>query len=891
MPPRDPFAIRLSLALLSTIRFLVPSSVRADWMREWEAEIRYRWSALSRSRDPGWQDQADVVRRSTGAISDAAWLRQQFTADHDVMRDVRYALRMLRRRPAMSALAICVLALGIGGTVAVFSVVDTLLVRELPYRDADRIVTIWQTSAGNADEREGVAPGAFLDWRERATAFSSLAAVEPYSFDYLDASEPVTLIGALVTEGFLDALGVQPAMGRAFLPDEHTEGRDDVVLISHGAWQRLFAGDPAVVGRTVLLNERPHEVVGVLPRWFHPDMPDALREQEIWAPQVVEQFELENRRQRYWAAVARLGPAVGIDGARAELSTISAQLAREYPRTLGRMTATVVPFRTHLAGPIREPLRVLFGAVVLVLLIGCANVASLLLARAADRQQEFALRAAIGANRAQLVRQTLVESLTLTVLACLLGLAIADAAISAFVATASTTVPQLAELALDGRLVVLAAATSGAIAIVVGLWPALQLSRRAVREGLKEGAAGATASTHRRRFVSVVIVSEVALALVLLVTAGLLIRSFSTLVSVDPGFARSNVAVLQVFAYGEQYRTAEQRLTFFDRSLALMRGVPGVQRAGLVSAMPFISANIGIQGGLRIEGQPAPPDNELPVAYLTVATPDYFPAMDIPLRNGRLFTDGDHARSAPVAIINDLVAERFWPGQDPINQRITVNWQGRWRTMEIAGIVGRVRHDGFDRDARPEVFIPLAQLPFGSMTFVVRTSGDAAPLVPALRSRIWEVDPAMPLYDTATVDALLSRSLAPRRFVTDLLSLLAVLAFVLATLGIYGILSFSVAQRAREIGVRIAIGGSTRDILSLVFAESGRLVGVGLAGGLLGSLAATRVVAALLFETSPADPLTLLTTTALLAGVALLACYVPARRAAKVDPLVALRAE
>jgi putative ABC transport system permease protein len=536
------------MALLRAIKVLVPSTIRQDWLREWEAEIRHRWSTVNRGHQTRWQDQADVVRRSTGAISDAAWLRQQFTADHDVMRDVQYALRMLVRRPVVSTLAVAVLAIGIGGTVAVFSVIDTLLLRELPYRNPEEIVTIWLTNRGHPDEREGVAPGAFKDWHDRSKSFSHIAAARPMSFDYLDGLEPETLIGASITEGFFEALGVQPALSRLFVPREYTVFPPNVAVIGYGTWQRMFGGDPDIIGRKAVFDGEALEIVGVLPRWFHPTVLGRLRQEELWGPGTFQDPEFANRRTRYWGVVARLARGVDIESAQAELSIISEQIAREYPLTLGAMTATVISFRDHLAGPIRDPLRVLLGAVVLVLLLGCANVASLLLARAADRQREFAVRAAIGANRWRLIRQTLVESLVLSLLACGAGLALARMAIDAFVAAGSTTVPQLGELALDRRLVIFALATSALTAILVGLWPAIRISRTALRQGLTEGSVSTT-GPDRRRLVSVLVVSEVALALVVLVTAGLLIRSFMTLVRVDPGFARSNVAVLQVFAF------------------------------------------------------------------------------------------------------------------------------------------------------------------------------------------------------------------------------------------------------------------------------------------------------------------------------------------------------
>ena len=890
-PARDPLAVRLSLAILRAARCLVPRPSRDAWTREWEAEIRHRWQAMSRRQETEWPQQATLVRRSSGAVADAAWLRQQFTADLDVVRDARYALRMLRARPLVSTFAVVVLALGICGTVTVFSTVDTLLLRDLPYADSNRIVTIWQTPTGNPDDREGVAPGAFVDWRARTTSFSALGSAEPWSFDYLDGPEPTELIGALVTEGFFEALGVQPARGRLFRPEEYAEGRSDVVLLSHGAWQRRFGNDEAMVGRTLRLNGRPHVIAGVLPPSFHPDVLRRAKEQEVWAPQTIQEFELQNRRNRFWAVVGRLTPGVSLERAQAELATISTQLAREYPRTLGGMTATVVPLRRYLAGPVREPLTLLLAAVVMVLLIACANVASLMLARSVERQREFAVRAAIGAARWRLARQTLVEAAVLAAIACAAGLALASLTIRAFVGFTSGLVRQLSDVTLDARLVLFAVALTALTTVLVGLWPAIQLSRGRLHDGLKETSGGLTASAHRRRFASGLVVAEIALALTLLVGAGLLVRSFTTLGRVDPGFEKSNVAVLQVFAYGPRYATDARRLAFFEQTLGRFRSVPGVVRAGLTSVAPFLPSQIDIQGGYRVVGRPAPPDTELPVTTLTVATSDFFHALRIPLRSGRLFTDTDHAKAPAVALVNDLLAERVWPGENPVGQRIEANWQGRWRTMEIVGVVGRVRRRGLESESHPELFMPAAQLPYGSMTFIVQTSGDPAALMPALKARIWEGDPTLPLYDTDTLDSLVAESLAPRRFVMTVATALSGLAFVLAALGMYSVLSFSTLQRTREIGVRMAMGGARRHIMTMVLREGMRLVAAGITLGLAASLLLSRAMAALLYNVSPADPLTLAATTGLLATAALLACYLPARRAMRIDPLQALRAQ
>jgi putative ABC transport system permease protein len=881
----------MCFSILRLARRLVPRTIREQWMREWEAELRYRANTIHRKRSAHWHGQADLLRQSSGAIADAAFLRQQFTADLDIVQDVRYSVRMLRKRPLVSALAVAVLALGLGGTITVFSTIDTLLLRELPYSDSNRVVTIWQAESVRPNERLGVAPGAFLDWRARTKSFTSFAAAEPFSFDYLEGPEPVSLVAALVTEGFFETLGVRPVRGRLFLPEEYTQGRSDVALLSYASWQGRFGGDDAVVGRTIRLEGRQFLVAGVLPPSFHPGILPRATEQEIWGPQVIEQFERDNRRGRYWNAVGKLAPGVTFEQGQAELATISRQLGVEYPRTMRAITATMVPLRDSIVGPLREPLMLLFASVVMVLLIACANIASLMIARSTERQREFAVRAAIGAGRWRLVRQMLVEATVLAVLACGCGLAIASVAIRTFVGFTSQLVRQLSDVTLDTRLILFAIGLTAATSLLVGMWPAIQLSRGGVHDGLKETAGGLTASTHRRRLASALVIGEVALALVLLTGAALLVRSFVTLSRVDPGFERSNIAVLQVFAYGDRYPTDAQRLAFFNQTLERFRAEPGVVRAGLVSAMPFIPADIDIRGGYRIEGRPAPPDVELPVTSLTIATSEFFQAMQTPLRRGRLFSETDRETAPQVAIINDLLAEREWPGRNPIGERITANWQGRWRTMEIVGVVGRVRHTGLDVAARPEVFMPVAQIQYGSMTFVVQTSMDPATAIPALKARLWELDPTLPLYSTATLDSLVSQSHAPRRFVMQIVSSLSVLAFVLAALGIYGTLSFSTTQRTREIGVRIAIGGSRDRIMRMVIREGMRLVVIGVVIGLAAALVLGRGIAALLYGVSPTDPATLAGTTALLLAVALLACYVPARRATLVDPLAALRAQ
>jgi putative ABC transport system permease protein len=526
----------------------------------------------------------------------------------------------------------------------------------------------------------------------------------------------------------------------------------------------------------------------------------------------------------------------------------------------------------------------------MMLLIACGNVASLLVVRGAERQREFAVRAAIGAARWQLVRQTLVEAAVLTFAAWAFGLAIAFVAMRVFIGFTSQQSLQLAGIALDGRLILFATVLACAASMLVGLWPAIRLSR-GLHGVLGETVAGVTATSRGRRFVSGVIVGEVALALVLLAGAGLLVRSFVTVANLNPGFTRSNIALLQVFTYGPRYQNDAQRRVFFDQALERFRGEPGVVRAGLVSAMPFMPSDIDVRGQFRVEGGEAQSDEELPTTSLTIATSDYFEALDIQVQAGRLFSAADHGEAPPVAIINDLTAERVWPGQDPIGRRISARWQGQWRTMEIIGIVGRVRHNGLESDPRPELFMPHAQLPFGSMTFVVETSIEPSAVLPALKERIFALDSTLPIWDTATLDSLVAESLAPRRFVMQIVGIVSGLAFVLSAIGIYGMLSFSTVQRTREIGLRVAMGANTGSIMRMVIGEGMKLVVAGAVVGLATALVLSQVISALLYGISPTDPTTLGVTTAALLVVALVACYVPARRATMIDPVAALRAE
>jgi predicted permease len=862
---------------------LVPSASRRDWRAEWEAEIHYRWAVDNRGRFDR-SDFMDLFSRSLGALPDAAWLRRQFTADADVVHDVRHGVRILWKTPSFALSAIFILALGIGGTVAIVTLLDTLFFRSLPYADADRVVTIWTRNASTPTQQDDFAPADFLDFRERSTSFSAIAAAIPYSYDYTGGSEPESLFGAQVTEGFWDAIGMRPRMGRDFLPDEYKIGGRKAVIITHGLWQSRFGGDPNILSRTITLDEASFTIVGVLPREFAPQLLPRPGELSVWSPKVIQEHDRRIRGSSWWNVVAKLKPEVSVAEAQKELDTISAALAREYRTNEGR-SAWIVPMRDHLMGDVRLSLFVLLGAVVLVLGIGCANVASLLLARGMEREREFAIRAAMGAGRVRLVRQLVAESLLLSILAAAAGLALAHWTIRAIVALAPSGILRLQEATLDARMLAFAALLTTLTSIGFGLIPAFQFSGRA-RDALRERQSSGPRAVLRRGLVA----AEVACALVLLTGAGLLVRSFDRLMSVDPGFSPRNVVTVQVFAW-DRTGTDDRVRSFFDSTIRRMRTIPGVQSVGAVSAMPFAMSNIDIKTTVEVVGRPAVASHERPGAYLTMATPGYFQTMTIPLREGRVIEDRDTNEAPAVCVISSELARREWPDESPVGRRIKVQWQGQPVEVEIVGVVSQIRHERLDRAARPEVFVPLAQVPFGSMTYVLKGSGDPRALIDAAKREIWAVDPLLPAYDSASVEALVEASVVRERFSMTLMSAFALVALLLCASGVYGIISFTTTQRTREIGVRMALGADGPAIQRMVLREGSMVILTGVALGIAGAIAGAQYLATLLFEIKPGDPATIVSVSVVLAMVGLAACYVPARRATRVDPLVALRNE
>lgn len=806
--------------------------------------------------------------------------------------DLRFSVRTLLKRPGFTAVAVLTLTLGIGATTAIFSVVNGVLLRPLPFREPERTLVLWENNFKDGIERDDVSPANFLDWRERNGSFENIAFVNPYSLDYLDGPEPETWQTAMVSEGFFDILGANTIIGRTFTPEEYRSSGINAVVLTYGLWQRNFASDPNIVGRNLRLDDHAATIVGVLSPEFKLNLFET--EKVAYAPQFPDESMSRQRRATYLKVVARLREGATVEQARGEMDTIAAGLASEYPQTNSGVGVTTVALADQMTGHVRPALLILLGAVGFVLLIGCANVANLLLARASERTREFAIRAALGAGRRRIIRQLLTESLMLSLLGGAGGLLLSVWSIDLIVALSPGNIPRIEEAGLDPATMVFAMLMTALSAVLFGLAPALQLSKPNLNEHLKEARPSASPSRHGLR--SALVVVEIALAMVLLVGAGLLVRSFVSLLRTDPGFASDRVVGLQTFIW-DRYTTPQQRATYVEQVLQRLQSVPGVTAAGVTTALPFFESSISSSLPFTIEGEARPPAGQEPTAFYTIATNDYFAALGVPLVSGRLFTQFDRGGAPLVILINETMAKRFFPDQDPVGKKILVRGSQRGQNApppplsEIVGVVGDLRHEGLDQEPRPEYFRPYEQWLTGSIIFTVRTSGAPATVIPTLKARLWEVNSTQPIYQVATLDNLITDSLKARRFSLLLLGSLAALALVLALVGIYGVMSLATRQRTHEIGVRMALGAKGGDVLRLVMAHGLKLATAGVGLGIAGAAAMTRLMRTLLYEVSATDPLTFIQVALLLTVAAIVACYIPARRATKVDPMIALRYE
>lgn len=795
--------------------------------------------------------------------------------------DLRYAMRLLVKQPGVTAIAILTLALGIGVNTAIFSAVNAVLLRPLPYPEPDRLMMLWEKRPAEGVFDNVVAPGDFLDWAKMNTSFESIAGLMSLTADLTGTGDPVRLVTAAVSPAFFDVFRTQALLGRTFRRDEDVPGKHRVVVVSHRLWQERFGADRAVVGRTVSLSGVPHEVIGVLPKTF--EFPDETL--DLWVPMAFAANAQPSRSSHYLNVYGRLKPGVTLEQARADLDRIGLQLQEQYPDSNRGHGAQVTSMASQLKTPVRSPLLLLLAAVGLVLLIACVNVANLLLAKAATRRREMAVRAAVGAARARLAGQMITESLVLSLLGGAAGLAVAWWAIGGLRLLAPTHTPVLGldHLALEPRVLGFAFVVSLLTGVLFGVLPAWHLASQDVSETLKDGGRGPGGI--RRKLRLALVVSEIALASLLLVAAGLAVRSFQSLLNTDAGLRSDRLLTFNVALPGARYRTTDAQLAAFDQIGDRLRSLPSVVVVGATSTLPLSGADS--RRGVGIEGREPTPDTPTR-AHPRSVTPDYFRAMGIAVKEGRGFTTADDARAPLVVVVNETMARRYWPGTSPVGKRIALGGTDEWR--EVVGVIPDVRHWGLDQPVNPEMYFPQAQLPFSSaMTFVVQTSTDPASLAAAAREQVRFVDANLPLSRVQTMEQVAARSMDPRRGGMLLLSAFGLLALTLAAAGIYGVMSHLVALRRAEIGIRMTLGARPSTVMGLILREGLFQAAIGLAIGITGGVLAMRTFRAMLFEVEPADPVTIAAVTVLLFATAALACIVPARRAMRVDPVEALR--
>ncbi|HWN99400.1 MAG TPA: ABC transporter permease [Blastocatellia bacterium] len=801
----------------------------------------------------------------------------------DMFSDLRYGARSLRKNPAFTAIAVITLALGIGANTAIFSVVDGVLLRPLPYPEPDRLAMVYGTSSGASLDGSPLCAADFLDWKSQNQVFESIAGFSANRFSYTGGETPEEVEGAWVTADFFTTIGVQPALGRAFMPDEDLAKTAPTVVISDRFWRRFLGSDPNVLDRTITLNARAFTIIGVMPATFSFPEKDTV----LWA---AERLALTRRGPYYMWGLGRLSPGATLERAQSELDMIARRVQDQINRPTRDWTWTSISLAGRIVGKIRLALLVLLAAVSFVLLIACANIANLLLARATAREKEISVRIALGATPARLVRQLLTESLLLAAVGATAGLPLALWGVRLLVAVSPADFPRLQEISIDGRVLGMTLLAALACGLIFGLAPALQSSRLNLNESLKEGGRGADGSG-RRRMRSALVVTEIAFSLMLLIGAGLMIKSFMRLQSVSPGFRPDHVLTMHLSLPHVRYDTNEKINNYNRQLIERVTAVRGVEAAGLSISLP--PDNLDVEDSFSIEGNPWPPGTSELFVPIVFTSPEYFATLGIPLLQGRSFNASDKEGSPLVVIINQTLAEQFFPDQSPIGRRLKVGGANRPRNpwMEIVGVVGDVKYSGLDAKPEPAYYAPLEQNVWGAAYLVVRASSNPASLAPAIREQIWELDKDIPIANLATMDQLLSKSVAQPRFRTLLLGLFAALALVLASVGIYGVISYSVTQRTHEIGIRMALGAQPRNVMTLVIRQGMMLALIGLAVGLAASLALTQIMESLLFEVSATDQATFAVVAVLLAGVALLACWIPARRAARVDPMVALRCE
>jgi predicted permease len=813
------------------------------------------------------------------------------------LQDLRYGLRTLTKKPGFTIVAVITLALGIGANSTIFSVVNGLLLRPLPYQDSDRLAIIWTHSPGANVAQDWPSPGQYAAINSGNNAFEGIAIAHGSNVILTGLGTPERIGAVRTTSIMFSLLGAQPLLGRVFLPEEDSPGKPSTAILSYAFWQQQFGGDPNVIGQAVMLNGRSYTVVGVMPAGFslnYEVMPTvgAIAQADVLLPLPLSAEDLNNQGDENYNLLARLKPGITIAQAQAELDSVVNGLEQQYPDyypASRRFSLSVRPLLEQVVGDVRPALMVLLGAVGFVLLIACANVANLLLARAAAREKEMAIRTALGARRWRVVRQLLTESVLLAVMGGALGLLIAIWGLDALRSLNPGNIPLLQNVGIDGRVLAFTFAVAMLTGMLFGLAPAVRSSQVNLNESLKEGGRSLVSSGHNR-LRNLLVIAEMALSLILLISAGLLIRSFIRVQQVEPGFDAHNVLSLRLSVVGTEYADQSRRKIFYQQLWERIRRLPGVESVGGASILP-LSGSIG-WGSVTIEGYTEASGESSIQADQRIASAGYFETMKIPLISGRFFTEQDMKGSMEVAIIDENMARTYWPGADPIGKRLKrggASSDAPW--MTVVGVAANVKQYALDSDSRVTFYTPHEQALAGTMFVTARTFGDPGSLASAVTNEARAIDPNVPVYDVKTMEQRLSESLARRRFAMIALGLFAAVAMLLAAVGIYGVMSYAVAERTREIGIRMALGAQTSDVLKLVIRQGMVLAIIGVSIGLAGAIGMTRVMSSLLFGVGATDPVTFAALSLLLGGVALLACYLPARRAMNVDPMIALRYE
>jgi len=883
---------------------LLPSDMRDEYGQEMLCVVRQQADEIGRAGGPGarlrfwarqlWaivrvalQARAGIGHGTSARRGGDGYTRTGGGGMEGFTHDVRHAIRSLSKRPGFTLVTAITLGLGIGASTAVFSAVYAVLFRELPYGDSDRIVTLVHEDLETGERGSGFSPANVRDVRERSERMTAAAVAEPWGLDLEVDGRVQTLRAWAVSEGFFDAVGVEPVLGRSFTSEEYTGVGDAVALLGHRSWQNRFGGDPGLVGHSLTFQQGPVTVVGILGPDFK--LPD---EAEVWVPRPPQPQDDRQRSADYMLGVGRLQPDATLDQAQAEVAQIARSLAQAYPEDMAGVTFRAIPLREHLFGDVRMPLLVLLSSVGFVLLIACANVAGLMLARGARRQREYALRGALGASASRLVRQITVESMILAGLGCGLGVALTHLGVDIISRLGPDHLPRIDELAVDLPVLMFAVSVAAVSAFLSGISPALRLSRPDLSVALTDGSRGTTGGPSGSRLRNRLVVAEVAAAVVLLVGAGLLSRSFTALLDEDLGFDPTDRLAIQVFAY-DGYETAGDRNVFIREAVNNVEAIPGVEGVALTSSVPGatdgVLAAIDIDLRFTIADRAAPPVGQEPVAAISQVSDGYFDVVDMRIVEGRGFEPSDHDEAPLVVVINETLARRHFADRSPVGEKLVIGYRPVIR--EIVGVVADVRPEGHESQPRPEVYFPMAQFATGSLTFVVDAAVDAADLTTPAMEAIWQANPAQAIWGAATLEDLLSDWLTERSFNLLLMGSLAVIALSLAGIGIYGLLSFSVEQRVAEMGIRRALGGGGASIVAMVLAEGARLAAAGLAVGLAVAYPLTRFIQGMLYGVGATDPLVLAGLVASVMGVACLATLIPAIRAVRADPMTVLRTE